>query len=707
MRVPGADLRKLPIGLDFGNVSVAEGLRAAVASGAVLVVNIGVQSPALLFAAFAANLTCFCDTGGALRDRIPALVGFTLIGAALWSCFGLLHDLGLAALLPAAALVIFCNSMARVWGVRAQAVGNVMTVVLALAVDRPLTLPQAGVLFVSFIAGGAWAILLTIGIWRIYPDRAVSRLVAANWRLLALFSRDLVPLLAAGSDRLEPWEAHARAHRRAVRDALEESPRGAPRCGAAARPGLGGRGTQPPDGREPGPYLRSPGGALRHAGICGGSGAESRSGEAAAPLAPSSRPLRRKPDIKPERLEPVLGRLVASSAGHPSLTGISGIFVDRLRIGYRLKGEAEGMLEPSAAPARRLALQDVMSPLRANLTWSSAILRHAVRAVALTVVAITVSLLWWSVYAHWLTITVALTMQPYFAATWQRALERIGGTILGALLGGVLAFLPQTTIVASLLMVPLSIIGFSVRQVSYGAYVACLTPLVVILFEVAEPGHSAWTIAAMRTLYTIGGGIVAVLACMVLWPSWEPDRTTKGLSEALRAHSRYAKAIFQDTQDNDRHPGVEAARRACGIASNNLEASLSRALQEPHRGQARRLEIILAADAALRRLGGALLVLQHDSRLRAGLSDADWTAWGRSIQQALDALADGTSVAPQPAAPPQGTLGRIERVIDVLRDILAEITDAGSSRDIPPPNDHRGSPIEATGVALGTLKPPV
>ena len=154
LRVPGADLRKLPIGLDFGNISVAEGLRAAVASGAVLVVNIAVQSPALLFAAFAANLTCFCDTGGPLRDRIPALVGFTLIGAALWSGFGLLHDLGLAVLLPVAALVVFCNSMARVWGVRAQAVGNVMTVVLALAVDRPLTLAAAGVLFVSFIAGG-------------------------------------------------------------------------------------------------------------------------------------------------------------------------------------------------------------------------------------------------------------------------------------------------------------------------------------------------------------------------------------------------------------------------------------------------------------------------------------------------------------------------------------------------------------------------
>ena len=706
LRVPGADLRKLPIGLDLGNVSVAEGLRAAVASGVVLVLNVWVQSPALLFAAFAANLTCFCDTGGALRDRIPALVGFTLMGAALWSGFGLLHDLGPPFLLPAAALVIFCNSMARVWGVRAQAVGNVMTVVLALAVDRPLTLPQAGELFVSFVAGGAWAILLTIGIWRIYPDRAVTRLVAANWRLLALFSRDLVPLLAAGSNKLEPWEAHARAHRRAVRDALEESraalldavrPPG-PVSTIAARNLL----TVESQDRIFGAlvalsdmleYAEDP--VLRAAAV-----------KVLRRLRPLLDLCGREPDILPERLEPVLGRLSASCAGHLSLAGIGGLLVERLRIGYRLKGEAEGMPEPSAAPPRRLALRDVASPLRANLTWSSAILRHAIRAVVLTVVAISVSLLWWSVYAHWLTITVALTMQPYFAATWQRALERIGGTVLGALLGGALAFLPQTTIVASLLMVPLSIVGFSVRQVSYGAYVACLTPLVVILFEVAEPGHSAWMIAAMRTLYTIGGGIVAVLACMVLWPSWEPDRTAKGLGEALRAHSRYARAIFDDTAGEGRSFALEAARRACGVASNNLEASLSRALQEPRRGQERTLEIILAADAALRRLGGALLALQHDGHLRAGLSDADWSAWGRSIPAALDALADGTPAASSFEAPPQGTLGRIGRVIDVLRDILAEMTDAGSSPEVPPPNSRRGGPREATRVTLGTLNPP-
>ena len=106
LRAPGADLRKLPVALDLSGINVAEGLRAAVASGAVLVLNVWVQSPALLFIAFAANLACFCDVGGALRDRVPALLTFTLLAAALWSGLGLLHGFGLPLLLPLLAVAV-------------------------------------------------------------------------------------------------------------------------------------------------------------------------------------------------------------------------------------------------------------------------------------------------------------------------------------------------------------------------------------------------------------------------------------------------------------------------------------------------------------------------------------------------------------------------------------------------------------------------
>ncbi len=668
----------MPVGLDLSGINVAEGLRAAVASGAVLVVNIWVQSPALLFIAFAANLTCFCDIGGALRERVPALLTFTILAAALWSGLGLLHGYGLPLLLPVTGVVVFCNSMARVWGARAQAVGNILTVVLALAVDRAIPLAEAEMLFVAFVIGGAWAVLMTIGIWRIHPERAGSRMVAANWRLLALFARDLGEVLRAGSGARESagllaeFEAHARAHRRALRDALEET-----RVALLA--------TARPQGLAGSVVARNMLAVEDQDRIFGALIALSdmlEYAEGDAIRAATVRMLRRlrpmldlagRADAMRRRdIEPSLGRLAEAAAGHPALVDIAAVLADRLRIAYRLRAEEAGDQVPDPAPPRA-GLDAWTAPLRANLTWSSAILRHAVRAAVLTVAAVAISLTWWSVYSHWLTITVALTMQPYFAATWQRALERIGGTVLGALIGGALAFFPQTALVDSLLMVPLSVIGFSVRQVSYGAYVACLTPLVVILFDVAEPGHAKWLIATMRTLYTIGGGIVAVLACMILWPSWEPDRTAQGLRAALSAHAVFAAAVFARRSGAATASAVEAARRAAGVASNNLEASLSRALQEPGRTHRRKLETMMAADAGLRRLGGALLALDHDTHADDGLADDGWAAWSRWVPQALDGLAEGErSRAPSPPAPPAGTLARIGRVVEILGDVVTD-----------------------------------
>ncbi len=684
LRAPGADLRKLPVALDLSGISVAEGLRAAVASGAVLVLNIWVQSPALLFIAFAANLACFCDVGGALRDRVPSLLFFTVAAAVLWSGLGLLHGAGLPLLLPATGIVVFCNAMARVWGVRAMAVGNVLTVVLALAVDRALPPDEAGMLFVAFLVGGAWAVLLTVFIWRIHPERAGSRMVAANWRLLALFARDLGDVLRAEGHGLADFEAHARAHRRALRDALEET-RAA--LLAAARPsGLAGTVVARnilavEDQDRIFGALIALSDMLEHAE---GTAIERAAGQMLRRLRPMLDLAGRPGAPRARGPEPALARLTEAAAAHPALADIAAVLADRLRIAARLKAEDAGTLPAVPAAQRGPVLDAWIAPVRANLSWSSAILRHAVRASVLTMAAVAISLTWWSVYSHWLTITVALTMQPYFAATWQRALERVGGTVLGAMIGGLLAFFPQTALVDSLLMVPLSVIGFSVRQVSYGAYVACLTPLVVILFDVAEPGHAEWLIATMRTLYTVGGGMVAVAACCLLWPSWEPDRTAQGLRDALKAHARYAGAVFGAREGDGTASDVEAARRTAGVANNNLEASLSRALQEPGRGQRRRLEMIMAADAGLRRLGGALIALQHDTRAAEGLGEGGWADWSRWVPEALDRLAasDPGPAGSPPPAPHSGPLARIGRVVEVLGDVVAER--AGDAAPSPP-----------------------
>ena len=50
-----------------------------------------------------------------------------------------------------------------------------------------------------------------------------------------------------------------------------------------------------------------------------------------------------------------------------------------------------------------------------------------------------------------------------------------------------------------------------------------LTPLVVLLVETGAPDTGEWQIAVARAALTTIGGLIAVAANFLLWPSREPD----------------------------------------------------------------------------------------------------------------------------------------------------------------------------------------
>ena len=242
-----------------------------------------------------------------------------------------------------------------------------------------------------------------------------------------------------------------------------------------------------------------------------------------------------------------------------------------------------------------------MRPLRANLTGSSAPFRHAIRAAVAAGPALVITLMSGNAYAHWLTITLVLTLQPFFALTWQRAVERIIGTVLGGMVAAGLALMIDSPLATAAALFPLAVMAFAVRYVSFGLFMACMTPLVVLLSEIGRPGESELLIAGMRALYTVLGGALAVLGCAVLWPSWEPGRLSRELRGALEAHAAYADTELAMLLGEQLATALDAMRRASGVASNNLEASLARALQEPRRSSARTgLEAAMVVDAARR-----------------------------------------------------------------------------------------------------------
>jgi len=220
-RGPDADLGHLPISLDLRALSIAEGIRAALSVAVLVAANEWLRLPALNEAALAALLTCLCDAGGPVRRRVPALLMFAVLGATLTAGLGALRPLGLPVVVPLACAVIFCTSFARVWGQSPLQVGNLLTVVTVLALDRGEDLRTAATLGLFFLGGSIWALLLTMVIWRLHPYRPTRRAVAEVYRRLGTLAGDLSVLAATAEPPTHAWADHARAHRRHVRDGIE------------------------------------------------------------------------------------------------------------------------------------------------------------------------------------------------------------------------------------------------------------------------------------------------------------------------------------------------------------------------------------------------------------------------------------------------------------------------------------------------------
>src|SRR5450759_3017308 len=75
---------------------------------------------------------------------------------------------------------------------------------------------------------------------------------------------------------------------------------------------------------------------------------------------------------------------------------------------------------------------------RAMLSPGSLIVRFALRVAVVTTIAVALTELLELKRGYWVTITVIVILQPYTGVTLTRAVQRVLGTVLGALLAAAL-----------------------------------------------------------------------------------------------------------------------------------------------------------------------------------------------------------------------------------------------------------------------------
>ena len=114
---------------------------------------------------------------------------------------------------------------------------------------------------------------------------------------------------------------------------------------------------------------------------------------------------------------------------------------------------------PSAADAWRDSLRNVLSrawdTLRANLSWTSVGLRHALRVAVAATLGFSIVRLLGVPFGYWTTMATLLILQPSIAGTWPRSVERAAGSIVGGLLALAIGLWIHTPLGIALAVFPL------------------------------------------------------------------------------------------------------------------------------------------------------------------------------------------------------------------------------------------------------------
>jgi uncharacterized membrane protein YccC len=179
---------------------------------------------------------------------------------------------------------------------------------------------------------------------------------------------------------------------------------------------------------------------------------------------------------------------------------------------------------------------------------------------------------------YWVMLTVAVVLKPDFGSVFARGVLRGGGTAVGAVIGaGILALAPPGW--GLVLLIAAIAFLLPVGQVrNYGMFATFITPLVIILLDLAREG--SWSLLADRLADTpLGCGIVLILGFLA-WPGSRRPRVGGQLAAGIDTLADYTAAAL--TPDSDERAGERyVLRRRCYRKLSDLRAEFQRLLAEP------------------------------------------------------------------------------------------------------------------------------
>jgi uncharacterized membrane protein YccC len=268
-------------------------------------------------------------------------------------------------------------------------------------------------------------------------------------------------------------------------------------------------------------------------------------------------------------------------------------------------GEAIPAQRAQQPPRPRLEQRSFITELRNNLSFKSSAFRHALRLAATSAIAGVLASAFHLTRGYWIPMTVVVVLKPNFGGTLQRAVQRITGTVAGALLAALFLWVIHDTWWLLGILVLLSFATLTLRWANYVAFSLALTPMIMVMLDLAHPGTI--TDSFLRILHTIIGGVLAIVAGYLLFPLWERSKLPSQLADAYLTTSLFLRALFALGVER---LSVSEMRRRSGLAVANGVNAGQRLLSEPphRRGE---VEPVLASINFCRDIFYSLSAMAH------------------------------------------------------------------------------------------------
>jgi len=572
--------------------------------------------------AMGAMATTMADQSGPYRTRLLRALRIAPSAAAGFAIGDLVNGSGWIAVVVMVLLALL-SALFSAFGNVGSVAGLQMLLFASLGSGMAMSGPRwLGPLL--FLAGAAWAVLLTLTGWLFTPSAPERRAVAAAYRALAdmqeavgtddyeMRRQDLTTALNAAYDtvlRARSTEAGPDSDRSRLVALLNQT-----------NPATEATLTVASEGRRPRPEVVEA--------------------------------VRRTADAIMDRTDPPeMPPPIRTSPGSRAMAAALANIADVLS-GRDVNAEERALSAANWRERLRMAADD----LRGGWLFR----QHAVRLMACMAVAGVLTEMLVLERSYWVQLTIAIVLKPDFGSVFGRALQRAGGTVIGVFVGGALV-----TVVpyGPWILVPLALFAALMplgQQYNYGLFTAFNAPLVVLLVDLLTRG--GWDLVWARMLDTLlGCGIVLIIG-YAPWPSSWHARVGIRFADAVDTTRDYLEHALASGPDSER-------RRGTYRALSDLRTVFQRALSEPRR-ISERATYWWPAVVDLERLADQVTATAIGIRHGQKPPDPEDTALlAAALSEVADAVRAGDDPRPLPL-PDNEELDRLSAAVRGVRSIF-------------------------------------